>query len=167
MSLLDSIRPTTASAGTAAADATTRTPTVDQKHPGMGWWQAVAVGTAAAVLGNLLVFLIARAADASFVLVEGGEPWEITAGIVAAVTVQFLVIGYVLTALLALRWAGVLRVAQYVGGVFAVISVWAPLAADTDGGTKLALSVTHLVAGLAFVLSLEAARCRRTARAAA
>jgi Family of unknown function (DUF6069) len=168
MSLLDSSRRQSDSTEVVAGDITIR-PLVEDRStqpPGMGWWQASALAIAAAVVVNLIVYVVAKAADVSFVVIDKGEPWEVTAGIVAMVTVQALVLGFVVTGLLSLRWPGVIRLGQYVAVVFTVASMVGPVTADTDGGTKVALAVTHVVVGVACVAALEAAR-RRTAPTAA
>ena len=169
MSLLDSSRRQSDSTEVVAGDITARPLVEDHSapRPGMGWWQASALAIAAAVVVNLIVYVVAKAADVSFVVIDKGEPWEVTAGIVTMVTVQALVLGFVVTGLLSLRWPGVIRVGQYVAVLLTAASMVGPITADTDGGTKVALAVTHVVVGVACVLALEAARLRRTAPTAA
>lgn len=131
-----------------------------QRRPGLSWWQASASGAVAATVANLLIFLIGLAAGASFVMVDRGNLHEITAGGIIVATVPPLVVGAVLAALLA-RWLpGVIRLAQVIGGALALLTAAGPLTADTDGETRLALALMHVVVGVAVVLSLEALRRR-------
>ena len=131
-----------------------------KQRRGLSWWQASAAGAVAAAVGNLVIFLIGLAADASFVVMDRGDLHEVTVGGVIVATVPPLVVGIVLAALLARWWPGVLRLAQVVGGTLALLTVAGPLMADTDGGTRLALALMHVVLGVAVVLSLEALRRR-------
>jgi hypothetical protein len=127
------------------------------------WLAIAAATTVAAVVVNVIIRSVADAADASLVVTSGDSSDEISAGVVIFATVVPLVAGFVVTALLALRWPGVIRVAQVVGGVLAVLSMASPLAADTDGGTSAALAVMHVTTGAAFVLGLEVVRRRLVA----
>ena len=58
----------------------------------------------AATVGNLVIFLIGVAADASFVVMDRGDLHEVTVGGVIVATVPPLVVGTVLAALLARWW---------------------------------------------------------------
>ena len=131
-----------------------------KQRQGLSWWQASAAGAVAATVGNLVIFLIGVAADASFVVMDRGDLHEVTVGGVIVATVPPLVVGTVLAALLARWWPGVLRLAQVLGGTLALLTAAGPLMADTDGGTRLALALMHVVLGVAVVLSLEALRRR-------
>ena len=97
---------------------------------------------------------------ASFVVVDGGDLHEVAAYGVIVTTVLPLVVGTVLAALLARWWPGVIRLAQVIGGTLALLTVAGPVMADTDGGTRLALALMHVVLGVAVVLSLGALRPR-------
>jgi hypothetical protein len=127
-------------------------------------WLAVgALAAVASAAGNLAVFAIARAADASLVVVDGGEVHEVEASGVAGASVVPMLAGIALVALvvgIAPRRLGVVRLAQVVGGGFALLSVVGPLTIDTDGGTAAALAVMHVVTGATLVIGLEGARRR-------
>ena len=131
-----------------------------KQRQGLSWWQASAAGAVAAAVGNLVIFLIGLAAGASFVVMDRGELHQVTAGGVIVATVPPLMVGTVLAALLARWWPGVLRLAQVIGGTLALLTAAGPMIADTDGGTRLALALMHVVLGVAVVLSLEALRRR-------
>lgn len=131
-----------------------------KQRQGLSWWQASAAGAVAATVANLVILLIGRAAGASFVVVDGANLHEVaTTGVIIA-TVPPLVVGTVLAALLAHWWPPIIRVAQVIGGALALLTVAGPLMADTDGGTRLALALMHVVLAVAVVLSLEAVRRR-------
>jgi hypothetical protein len=132
-------------------------------NAGVTWLQAGALGTAASVVASLAVFGIARAADASMVVVDAGSPHEVTTGSVTVSAAAPVIVGTVLAALVALRWFTVVRVAQIVGGGFGLVSVAGPLSADTDGGTAAALAAMHVVVAAAYVIGLEVARRRLSA----
>lgn len=129
-------------------------------HAGVTWLQAGALGTAAAVGASLAAFVVARAADASMVVIDAGSAHEVTAGSVVVAAAAPVVLGTVLAALAAMRWFAVTRVAQIVGGGFGLVSAAGPLTADTDGGTAAALAVMHVVVAAAYVLGLEVAHRR-------
>jgi hypothetical protein len=134
---------------------------------GLAWWVAIPVGALAATGINLLILLVANLADAGLVLdPDGNAPHPITAGDVVSSSIGPLVVGTLLATLLSRWWPGVLRVAQVVAGALAVLTVAGPLSSDADGGTALALTLMHLVAGTAAVLTLEAIRRRRAPRPA-
>ena len=110
-----------------------------------------------AIAANLVILAIGTAADASFVVVDGGEPADVAAGVVVGPRPS--------------RWssgsrrrphrevaAGLVRPLAIVAAVFAVVSMVGPFAADTDSGTAAALAVMHLVVGAAFLGGTEAAR---------
>lgn len=138
-----------------------------KQRQGLNWWQASAAGAVAATVANLVIFLIGGAAEASFMVVDGGNLHEVTAGGVIVATVPPLVVGTVLAALLARWWPGVIRLAQVIGGTLALLTAAGPVMADTDGGTRLALTLMHVVLGVAVVLSLEALHRRvKTSREA-
>ena len=152
------------SANTVATTATDTATTA--RLGGLTWWQATAAGVAAAVAVNLLILLVARTADASLVLRDGDTLHDITVGGVIVSSVGPLTAGLLLASLLALVWPGFLRLAQVVGGGLGLLTTVGPLTSDADGGTRLALTLMHVVAGVAAVLALEAIRRRRAATAA-
>lgn len=128
---------------------------------GLSWWQAIAAGALAAAVGNLVIFFIGRAAGGSFAFLDRGALHEISAWGVLLATVPPLVVGTGLAALLARWWPGVIRLAQVIGGGFALLTVAGPIMTDADGATRVALALMHVVLAVAVVVSLEAIR-RRT-----
>ena len=128
----------------------------------LNWWRAIGAGALAGTVVNLIVLAVANLADASLVLYAPGEPaHQITPSGVIFSSVAPMVGGTLLAVLLSLLWAGFLRVGQIVGGGLALATVAGPLTSDTDGGTKTALAVMHVVVGVVTVLALEAVRRHR------
>lgn len=136
------------------AEPTPRTPT------GSTWLRAGALAATASVVGNLVVLGVADVGDASLAVTDGGTVHDIAAGGVVVASLVPVAAAVALVAVAALRWFGVVRLAQVVGGTFALLSVAGPLAADTDTGTSIALAAMHVVSGAAFVIGLEVARRR-------
>lgn len=135
-----------------------------RQTPALSWWQAGAVLTAlaavTATLVNLGIFAVAAAAGASFVLLDGTEPHQVTIGAVITSSTVPLVVGMALAVLLSRWWPGVLRVTQVVGGALALLTVPGPVSAVGDDATRLALALIHVVVGVVVVLALEAVRRR-------
>lgn len=145
--------------GSADGRSDDRIPTTKASR-GLNWWQAIAAGAVVAVVANLLILLIGWAAGASFLVMDAGSPHEVTAWSVVVATVPALVLGTGLAALLSRWWPGVIRLAQVIGGGLALLTVAGPMMADTDGATRLALAMMHVVPGVAVVVSLELMRRR-------
>src|SRR5690606_36224740 len=116
------------------AEPTPRTPT------GSTWLRAGALAAAAPVVGHLAVLGIAHVGDASLAVTDGGTIHDIAAGGVVGASLVPVVAAVALVAVAALRWFGVVRLAQVVGGTSALLSVAGPLAADTDTGASIALA---------------------------
>ncbi|MGH3696800.1 MAG: DUF6069 family protein [Pseudonocardiaceae bacterium] len=154
----------TAMSQTGSADARSddRIPIMKAGRAGLNWWQAIAAGAVTAAVANLAILLIGWAAGASFVLLNAGNPHEVTAWSVVSTSVLPLVLGTGLAALLARWWPGFLRLAQVIGGAFALLTVAGQMMSDTDGATRLALAMMHVVVGAAVVASLGSMRRRIT-----
>lgn len=124
------------------------------------WLSAVRLGTVATTVVNLLVLALGRATDASLTYVDDGATSQVGVGDVVFASALPLALGTGLAALLALRWAWMTRLAQVVGGALALLTIAGPLSMDTDGGTRLVLSVMHVVVAVAVVAILEVGRRR-------
>ncbi|MEV4947365.1 DUF6069 family protein [Streptomyces sp. NPDC053755] len=122
---------------------------------GLTWWKLLVTGAAAAALVNLVVLGVAKLAGASLVVVDAGQEHPITIGGVLGSSTVPLVVGTGAAMLLALWKPVFLRLAQYVGGGLALLSVAGPLSSDADGGTVAALSLMHVTLGVAVVATLE------------
>ncbi|MEU9143958.1 DUF6069 family protein [Streptomyces sp. NPDC048349] len=131
---------------------------------GLTWWKALVIGAVGAVVVNLLILAIAKLGDASLVVVDGGEEHPIAVGGVIGASVVPLVVGTGAALLLSLWRLAFLRIAQYVGGGLALLSVAGPLSSDADGGTVAALALMHITLGVMVVATLELNRRHRLAR---
>jgi hypothetical protein len=120
-------------------------------------WRAGLAAAAGAAAVNLVIFLAARAADASLSVrfSAGQTPMRIAAGHVVVLSFVALAIGTGLTALAAARLRRGIRAGQRVGTVIALVSTIGPLSLHTDSGTKVALTSMHLVAGAVFVIAMQ------------
>ncbi|MFD4870196.1 DUF6069 family protein [Streptomyces sp. NPDC058412] len=131
------------------------------RRSGLVWWKALATGAAGAAVVNLIVLAVAKLAGASLVVVDGGEEHAITVGGVIGASVVPLLIGTGAALLLALWKPVFLRIAQFVGGGLALLSVAGPLPSGADGGTVVALALMHITLGVAVVAALELHRRHR------
>jgi hypothetical protein len=129
----------------------------------LGWWWAGGLAVVASVVANLAILGIGTLADASFVVVDNGDPADVDVAAVLFASIVPLAAGFVVAALLD-RWRpGLVRPLGIVVAALAVVSVAGPFAADTDTGTAVALAVMHLVVGAAYLGGIEAARHRAPA----
>ncbi|WP_327418681.1 DUF6069 family protein [Streptomyces sp. NBC_01233] len=128
-------------------------PSVHRSGP--SWWKVLVAGAVGAAVVNLIVLAVARLAGASLIVVDGGEEHPITVGGVIGGSVVPLVVGTGAALLMALWKPVFLRIAQYVGGGLALLSVAGPLSSDADGGTVVALSLMHITLGVAVVTTLK------------
>ncbi|MGX1885724.1 DUF6069 family protein [Streptomyces sp. NPDC055287] len=142
-------------------------PTVPDATPvhvhrsGLTWWKALVTGAVCAVVVNLIVLAVAKLADASLIIVNSGEEHPIAAvGVIGASAVP-LVVGTGAALLLSLWKPVFLRIAQYVGGGLALLSVAGPLSSGADGGTVAALALMHITLGVTVVTTLELHRRHR------
>lgn len=119
---------------------------------------AVLGATAAAVVANLIVWAVAKAAGTSFEVVDGGTVSEVPVSGIVFITAAPMLVGLTAAALLAYRWIGVLRLAEIVGSVLAVATIGLTLAAEFDTASTLALALMHLTLIPAIVLGLEGLR---------
>lgn len=126
---------------------------------------ALAVGTAVVV--NLLVYALGRAAGGGFQFLAGGVPAEVDARTVAGFSAVPLLAGLTAVALLAPRFPWVSRAALIVGPVLAVGTVLLmTLPADLDEISTVTLAACHLTLVPIIVLAVRALSRRRGAPAA-
>lgn len=135
----------------------TATASID-RIPALNRPTAVLGAAAAAVLINLVVWLIGAAAGGTFE-VDGGS---VAPGGVIIMSAVPLLIGLTVAALLSYRWVGVLRLAEVVGSVLAIATIGLTVAADFDSATTISLSIMHLVLAPVIVVALEGLRSRLT-----
>lgn len=124
-----------------------------------GVWRAGLIATGIAVAANLVLFLIAEAADVSFLVeIPNRGLQEIAPLSVVLFTAVPMALGTGVAAFAAPRMPHGLRAVQIAGAALAVASLAAPLSLDAPTATKLILGAMHVAAGAAFVLGLAVAR---------
>ncbi|WP_157362193.1 DUF6069 family protein [Haloechinothrix halophila] len=128
------------------------------------WWQAIAAGVIVSVVANLVVYFVGTVAGASFLLIDNGSPQQIGPVDVVISAAAPLAIGTALAVLVARWWQPVLRVAQAVAAVLALLTIAGPAMAETDTATIVSLGLMHVLAGTAAVAVLEVIRRSRHSR---
>ncbi|MEV0763858.1 DUF6069 family protein [Nocardia sp. NPDC050435] len=119
---------------------------------------AVLGGTGAALLANIVVWLLGVAAGGTFEMTNQGQVQSVAPGGIITLTVVPLLVGLTAAALISYKWVGVLRVAAVVGSLLAVGTIAMTVAADFDTASTIALSVTHLTLVPAIVVATEGLR---------
>jgi hypothetical protein len=118
---------------------------------------AAAVGTAVVV--NLVVHALGRAAGGSFTFTRAGAPTGVDAATVAGFSAVPLLLGLVVVALLCRRWPLVARMALVVAPVLAVVTVGLmTLPVDLDTVSTVTLALCHLTLAPISVLAIRALR---------
>ena len=130
------------------------------RRPGLNWWQASLFGAVTATVINLAIWGVAALGGAALALLDDGGNYPIELGSVVFSSAVPMVLGIVLAAVIAHWWTGVIRVAQVVGALLAVGTLWSVFAYSIDAGTTVALTAMHLVSGAVVVLALEGLRRR-------
>lgn len=119
-------------------------------------WRAGVRGAAVAAVVNLALFLIGRAAGASFVVGSGADQASVSASHVVLSSVFAMVLATGVAALAASRHAG-LRIVQVGAVVVALLSLAGPLQLGDGPGTTALLAAMHLVVAATFVLATRGA----------
>ncbi|WP_250005968.1 DUF6069 family protein [Actinoplanes sp. M2I2] len=117
----------------------------------------IALACVAAVIVNLVVYGVGRAAGGSFRFTTGGVVNEVDAVTVAGFSAVPLLVGLVLVAVLARLGPWVARVAAIVAPVLAVVTILVmTLPADLDGTSTIALALCHLTLAPISFLAIRA-----------
>jgi len=125
--------------------------------------KGTAVGIGLALVANAVVFLVGDL-GAPIRVITGWAPdgTDLRIGDVVGATVALTIVGTLaLWALERLRADG-FRLWTGVAAAFAVLSILPVLRLDIDGGSKVALSVMHLVVGAAAIAGQSVARRARS-----
>ena len=96
---------------------------------------------------NSVVFFIAKAADATMIINQGGER-EIAVPMVLASTLFGLLVAAFFASKIGSKSQGFVSKAPLYGLVFGVVTAVAPFTATDDSKTALGLASMHIVAGL-------------------
>ncbi|NKY35678.1 hypothetical protein HGA13_21760 [Nocardia speluncae] len=119
---------------------------------------ALAGAIGAALLANLVVWLIGAAAGGTFEMVDAGQVQSVAPGGIVMMTVVPMLIGLGAAVLLSYKWVGVLRLAAVIGSVIAVATIAMTVSAGFDTASTIALSITHLTLVPALVIATEGVR---------
>ncbi len=106
---------------------------------------------AIAAIVNLIIFLIAKGADATMVVNQGGSQ-EIALPMVFAFTLFGLVIAAFIASRIGKQSQGFLSKSPIIGLVFGIVTAAAPFSASDDSKTAMALASMHVVAGVTWYL---------------
>ena len=104
-----------------------------------------------AAIVNSIIFLIAKGADATMVVNQGGAQ-EIALPMVLASTLFGLVVAAVIANQIGKKSQGFISKSPIIGLVFGVLTAAAPFVASDDSKTALALATMHIVAGVTWYL---------------
>ena len=104
-----------------------------------------------AAIVNSIIFLIAKTADATMVVNQGGSQ-EIALPTVLASTLFGLVVAAVFASRIGKKSQGFLSKSPIIGLVFGIVTAVAPFSASDDSKTELALASMHIVAGVTWYL---------------
>jgi hypothetical protein len=124
------------------------------------WKYTLAAVVAGAVI-NVVIFVIAKAAGVALTVPDPNNAavtMELNAVSAIISSVGPLLIGAIVASLTVPRFSWALPALQVIGGALAVLTVAGPLGANTDTGTKVVLSLWHLVLGVVYVAALWQAR---------
>ena len=100
-----------------------------------------------AAIANSIIFLIAKSADATMVVNQGGSQ-EIALPMVLTSTLLGLVIAAFIASRIGIKSQGFLSKSPIIGLVFGIVTAAAPFSASDDLKTSFALASMHVVAGV-------------------
>jgi hypothetical protein len=106
---------------------------------------------AIAAIVNSIIFLIAKGADATMVVNQGGSQ-EIALPMVLASTLFGLVAAAFIASRIGKKSQGFLSKSPIIGLLFGIVTAAAPFSASDDSKTALALASMHVVAGVTWYL---------------
>ena len=107
-----------------------------------------------AAIVNSIIFLIAKSANATMVVNQGGSQ-EIALPMVLASTLFGLVVAAFIVSRIGKKSQGFLSKSPIIGLVFGIVTAAAPFSASDDSKTALALASMHVVAGVTWYLGAK------------
>jgi len=107
-----------------------------------------------AAIINSIIFLLAKSADATMVVNQGGSQ-KITLPMVLASSLFGLVVAAFITNRIGNKSQNFLSKSPIIGLAFGIITAAAPFSASDDSKTAMALASMHIVAGLAWYLGVK------------
>jgi hypothetical protein len=109
---------------------------------------------AIAAIVNSIIFLIAKGADATMVVNQGGSQ-EIALLMVFASTLFGLAVAAFIASRIGKKSQGFLSKSPIIGLVFGIVTAAAPFSASDDSKTAVALASMHVVAGVTWYLGAK------------
>lgn len=107
-----------------------------------------------AAIINSIIFLLAKSADATMVVNQGGSQ-KITLPMVLASSLFGLVVAAFITNRIGNKSQNFLSKSPIIGLAFGIITAAAPFSASDDSKTAMALASMHIVAGFAWYLGAK------------
>ena len=114
----------------------------------------MAVAIAAAIVLNLVVYGIGSAAGATWIANGQAVTWIL----VVIATLLAMLVGSVITWLLAKRWVKATAAMAWIGLVFAVVTAPSPLLASANIQTGWALATMHVITGIVWFIAIRPRR---------
>ena len=131
--------------------------------PALSRTKAIAFTIVGALVVNVVIWLIGLVAGGSFEFAQDGKVNSAAPGGVIMLTIVPALIGMTVAALLVPYWSSVIRVAQVVGPVLALGTIYLTIDAAFDGVSTIALAAMHVVLAIAIFVGLESMQRGRTA----
>ena len=107
-----------------------------------------------AAIINSLIFFIAKFADATMIINQGGSQ-DIALGMVLGMTFFGLVMAAFFASLIGKKSQGFVSKAPLIGLVFGIVTAAAPFSASDDSKTSLGLASMHIVSGLVWYVGTK------------
>jgi LytS/YehU family sensor histidine kinase len=111
----------------------------------------------AAGIINAVIYFIGVAAGASM-KVDTPAYTDVSVLVVAVATIIPLLLAGFVTWLIARKYRGFLTFAKWAGLIFAILTIGSLLPTAEDAATLIALSVTHVVAGVLWFIGIARSR---------
>lgn len=109
---------------------------------------------AIAAVINSMIFLVAKATDATMI-VNQGRTQEIALPLVLASSLLGLVVAAFITSRIGIKSQGFLAKSPIIGLVFGIVTAAAPFSASDDSKTAFALASMHVVAGVTWFIGAK------------
>lgn len=107
-----------------------------------------------AAVVNSIIYLIAKGANATMVVNQGGSQ-EIALPMVFASSFFGLVIAGLIASRIGMKFQGFLSKSPMIGLVFGIVTAAAPFTASDDSRTALALATMHIIAGVTWFIGAK------------
>lgn len=140
----------------------TTNPVIAAATPSRAWRAPAALGAALAAVVNTAIWLVGRAADASFLTSPPMLDGDLRVGLpeIVSATVVAFVLGSWVHARAARRSSSAARAVRLTALPFAVLSAGGPLTSAQDTSTGVLLATMHVVTAAVFLVAVSRARGR-------